>query len=228
MADFFDKCPLPKVLEWPNSCYQSFLSKFLSLGIVLGSVIVKLPQIINITSTKDVKGLSPEAFYTEVPMTLLTVVYNIRQGYSFSTYGESVMILIQNIILVLLLWQYTKPIPPSFTVKLSVLGLFTIIGYISYAVVPHQYLQILPLMTLPMLVYSRMVQIISSWKNKTTGQLSSITVGLTFIGGLVRVFTTITDVGLDFSLLTSLGIGTVLSGVQLAQIYFYEYRKKRD
>lgn len=216
MADFFEKCPLPKVLTWSTACYQSLVSKVLSIGILTGSVILKLPQILNIVKTQDVKGLAPESFYTEVPLTTITVLYNIRQGYSFSTYGESVMILIQNLILVLLLWQYSKP-NPSLTKKVSVLGVFGAIAYICY-VVPGQYLRLLPLTTLPLMVYSRAVQIISSFKHKTTGQLSSITVGLTFLGSIARVFTTITDVGVDLSLLLGFGLGTLLSGVQLGQV----------
>jgi mannose-P-dolichol utilization defect protein 1 len=77
----------------------------------------------NIISTKDVKGLAPESFYSEVPLTVLTVLYNIRQGYPFLSYGESTVIMVQNVILVLLLWQFMKP-SPSVSVITSVLSMF--------------------------------------------------------------------------------------------------------
>jgi mannose-P-dolichol utilization defect protein 1 len=218
MEEFLAKCPISDVFHWKAICYQTLISKCLSSGILAGSVALKLPQIMNIISTKDVKGLAPESFYSEVPLTVLTVMYNIRQGYPFLSYGESAVIMVQNVILVLLLWQFMKP-SPSVSVITSVLAMFLGVT-LGCKMMPPQYLHTLPMLTLPLMVYSRMVQILSSYKQGTTGQLSSITTGLTFLGSLARVFTTISEVGMDLPLLTGFGLGSLLSAVQLGQVSF--------
>jgi hypothetical protein len=218
MEEFIAKCPLPKALEWPKECYTMLISKFLSTGILAGSVALKLPQILNLVSSKSVEGLSPEAFYSEVPLTILTVMYNYRQGYPFMSYGENVMVMIQNIILVLLLWKYMKP-KPSMGFMISIISLFVGITAIC-KVLPAQYLHFLPMSNLPLVVYARMSQIINSYKNSTTGALSSITTALIFLGGLARVFTTINEVGWDLNLLSGYAVGLTLAGIQLAQVQF--------
>jgi uncharacterized protein with PQ loop repeat len=218
MQAFVAKCPLPKVLEWPKGCYMMLISKFLSTGILTGSVALKLPQILKLMKAKSVEGLSPEAFYSEVPLTILTVMYNYRRGYPFMSYGENVMVMIQNIILVLLLWKYMKP-KPSMGFMISIISLFVGITAIC-KVLPAQYLYFLPLSNRPLIIYSRMSQIINSYKNSTTGALSVITTTLIFLGGLARVFTTINEVGWDLNLLSGYAIGVTLAGIQLAQVIY--------
>jgi uncharacterized protein with PQ loop repeat len=223
MSDFLASCPIDKALAfaWPADCYKLLLSKFLSTGILAGSVALKLPQILNIISTKDVLGLSPMAFYTEVPITLCTILYNYRLNYPFISYGESVMICIQNFILVLLLWQFMKP-KPSMGLRVGVLASFVGLAAGCF-VMPAEYLYILPLAQLPLVVYARLVQIFANFSQGTTGQLSSITTILTFLGSLARIFTTIQDVGLDWNLLAGFVLGAVLSFILLAQVRPNQY-----
>lgn len=214
--DFAGNCPFETMSTWSSQCYKFLFSKFLSSAILLGSVAVKLPQVFNIVSTKNVVGLSPQAFYSEVPLATLSVLYSYRLGYAFTSYGESVMVLIQNMILVYLLWVYMQP-KPSTTHKLSVMAVFVAVGVIAYHL-PAEYLYILPNINLALMMYARVAQIINNFRQGTTGQLSSITTGLTFIGSVARIFTTMTEAGGDILLLTSFGISMVLSGTLLFQV----------
>jgi uncharacterized protein with PQ loop repeat len=93
------------------------------MAILAGSVLLKLPQILSIYNSKDVEGLVPSSFYSEVvsmcclcwmstvqtnlsllifsqPLVTTNIVYNYLQGNPFSSYGENVFILVQNLILV--------------------------------------------------------------------------------------------------------------------------------
>jgi hypothetical protein len=83
---------------------------------------------------------------------------------------------------------------------------------------PPEYQYILPLTTMPMMIYSRMAQIISNVKHGTTGQLSLITTFLQLGGSLARVFTTIMEVGWDMALLAVCGLSTALAGILMAQV----------
>jgi uncharacterized protein with PQ loop repeat len=201
-----------------TQCTTFLISKALGVLILAGSVLLKLPQIINIYGTKDVEGLSPTSFYTEVPLVITNVVYNVLQQNPFSSYGENVFILVQNLILVFLLWAYMHPsTKPSILSMIGILAFFGAVAYGSLQLPPSLW-SFLPLSNLPLLLISRIPQILQNFKLKSTGQLSSITTFLTFAGSLARVFTTIQEVGWDFSLLTGYFLGLSTSGTLLLQV----------
>jgi mannose-P-dolichol utilization defect protein 1 len=204
-----------------SECTGFYIAKLLGVGILLGSIALKLPQILNILLTKNVDGLSEMAFYTEVPMCITTVIYNIHQGNSFSSYGETFAILIQNVILVGLLWRFMKPAPTIHT-KMAVVGGWFAIAVCCYQMRPNIH-YLIPLSNLPMMIWSRLLQIISNFQRESTGQLSMITTFLMFAGSAARVFTTIQEVGWDLPLLSGFLISTFLSGVLMAQIVFFTY-----
>ncbi len=199
-----------------SECIGFYLAKLIGYAILVGSVALKLPQILNIVLTKNAEGLSEIAFYIEVPMCITTVIYNIRKGNAFSSYGETFVILIQNIILVLLLWIYMKPSPSMKTKVAVVVGCLSV-AYSCYAMKPETEF-IIPLTNLPMMIWSRMMQIVYNMKRESTGQLSMITTFLIFGGSLARVFTTVQEVGWDYALLTGFGTSSFLSGVLMAQV----------
>ena len=96
---------------------------------------MKFPQIYQIWRNRSVLGLNIHSLYFECAENLPFVVYNLvqvlgrvrlcnLQGYPFSTFGESVMILIQAIIQVLLFHQqcWCKGAMYSFTTDVNVNG----------------------------------------------------------------------------------------------------------
>lgn len=202
--------------EFRPECLSFYVSKVLGSLVLLGSLAVKLPQIINIVMTKDIIGLSPSAFYTEVPLSITSIVYNYLQGNPFISYGETCIISVQNVVLVLLLWMYMKPAPSLQTI-LTVILVFIAVACISFNL-PVELQYLLPLATLPLILYSRGIQIYSNYSMGTTGQLSLITTLLQFAGSLVRIFTTIQEVGLDLSLLAVISLSVILNGILMTQV----------
>lgn len=91
------------------ACIKLVVSKALGYAIITGSLILKLPQILKILSAKDVTGLTPASFYMEVLLYVSSTIYNVLRGYPVSTWGENLVILVQNVVLVLLLWAYYTP-----------------------------------------------------------------------------------------------------------------------
>jgi hypothetical protein len=99
-----------------------------------------------------------------------------------------------------------------------------------------QYL--LPLANLPLLVAARLPQIWANYRASSTGQLSAVTLLLSFAGALARIFTTIEQVcfgmnvyklyvasytscrqiGWDLALLSTYLVGAALSGILIAQV----------
>lgn len=114
-------------------CLKYSISKALGYGIVIGSGIMKLPQILKIIFSRDVTGLNAMSFYMECVAFLPSIIYNYLKGYPISTYGENVIILFQNMLLVVLYWMYSlhrtvilalpreRRASPSFTCSASLL-----------------------------------------------------------------------------------------------------------
>jgi len=70
-------------------CLKYGISKFLSLAIVFGSGIVKVPQIIKILQSRSARGLSLAGFLLDSLGLVIIVCYNHRHDFPFSTYGSA-------------------------------------------------------------------------------------------------------------------------------------------
>lgn len=209
----------------------------------VGAVFLKLPQIINIIQSKSVEGLSSYALYSDVPLVLTSIMYNILQDNPFTSYGESIAILLQNFGIVVLFWIYSRPKVPLSEIGV-VLAIFMVV-FVICSNLPDNLQPLLILSNLPLLIAARVPQIVKNYQEKTTGPISFITTFLSFaglrlernlllqfliflillIGSAVRILTTIIEVGWDFSLLTSYFIATSLSGALLIQIFIYKDSK---
>lgn len=77
------------------------------------------------------------------------------------------------------------------------------------------------------LIYSRGSQIIANYKQKQTGAQSLATTGMNLTGSLVRIATTIKEVGWDFHILRAYGISVTLNIMLLAQILMYRENTAR-
>jgi hypothetical protein len=82
------------------------------------------------------------------------------------------------------------------------------------------YLGLLPLANTPILLGSRIPQIYKNYIDNSTGTLSLVSTLLTCVGSMVRVFTTITDVGLEkgMSMIINSSLGSAASGIILLQV----------
>jgi len=207
-------------------CLKSLIAKVLGYGILFGAVGVKLPQILNIISASSVEGLSALSFYIEVPLTITHCTYNFLQNNPFSSYGDAVMVLAQNLILVSLFWKYERPRTPFSTI-FTVLLMFAAVTAISLSL--PSYLQfILPLCNLPLMLSSRIPQIIKNIQQRSTGSLSSITNFLIFIGSFARIFTTLQEVGMDIPQLINYSLGSLTAGILFFQVLWYAKRPKTE
>lgn len=114
-------------------CLKYAISKGLGYGIVIGSGIMKLPQILKIILNRDVTGLNAMSFYMECAAFLPSIVYNFLKGYPISTYGENVIILFQNFLLVCLFWIFAKgDNRKSFLHMISVILLFIVFAFVLF------------------------------------------------------------------------------------------------
>ncbi|RXM93538.1 Mannose-P-dolichol utilization defect 1 protein [Acipenser ruthenus] len=73
-------------------CLKILLSKGLGIGIIAGSVMVKLPQIFKLLGAKSAEGLSFNSILLELLAITGTMAYSIANSFPFSCKNQSVMI----------------------------------------------------------------------------------------------------------------------------------------
>ena len=201
-------------------CLSRLIAKGIGIGIIIASCINKAPVIRNILKSKSVAGLSVGSAYGEVIMYSNAAFYNILRGNPFTAYGETFSVLIQQMVVVSLIWAYSKPnikkdiILALFGYTLYLVGVFQVLGTMY-----TDYIYILMVYNPVVLVSTRGAQIRTNYKNKQTGAQSIATTGMNLAGSLVRIATTIKEVGWDFHILRSYGTSITLNAILFTQIY---------
>lgn len=174
-----DQCYSSLVLDidvTDADCLKLAVSKALGIGIVAASSIVKVPQIINLVRSRSASGVSFLSYLLETTSYLISLAYNVRNAFPFSTYGETALILGQNVVITVLVLNYSG--------RASVAALFVAVlaavtaTLFSEAVVDMGMLGYLQAGAGTLGVASKLPQILAIWQEGSTGQLSAFTVSL--------------------------------------------------
>eukprot|EP01012_Entosiphon_sulcatum_P040121 TRINITY_DN53769_c0_g1_i1.p2 TRINITY_DN53769_c0_g1~~TRINITY_DN53769_c0_g1_i1.p2 ORF type:complete len:219 (-),score=51.79 TRINITY_DN53769_c0_g1_i1:78-710(-) len=196
------------------------ISKTLSIGILAGSFGYKVPQILKIVSGKSAKGVSAQMLAMELVAFTISFCYSYAKGYSITTYGESIVGAAANVLLLILVSKYNKSPPLSLTLAALVAYGAWVAGHISQTI-PFAFLELLQIWAaIPISVASRVPQIISNFRNRSTGQLAFATFFLSLAGGTARIFTTWRETG-DQVLMLAFTIGAVFNGIIVLQFLLY-------
>ena len=213
-----------------STCTQLLLRKGLSLGIIAGSALVKLPQLFKILLNQSVAGLSLIGQVLELLASTVAFVYNFRAGNPFMVYGETVFVSAQNALLVLMIGFYGN--------KMMQLILFTAFYSVvlSSLLIPNyvdmDQMALLQAATIPITALARLPQIFQVWSSGSAGQLSSVSLFLVMAGSLARLYTTVAQVQ-DPILLVGYSSTALLNTVLFVQVFLASKRspdrkKKRD
>eukprot|EP01105_Mastigella_eilhardi_P020763 TRINITY_DN4980_c0_g1_i2.p2 TRINITY_DN4980_c0_g1~~TRINITY_DN4980_c0_g1_i2.p2 ORF type:complete len:186 (+),score=68.99 TRINITY_DN4980_c0_g1_i2:464-1021(+) len=151
--------------------------------------------------------------------------YPFNLGYPVSTYGENAFILAQDVVVVILIFfladKKERWHPALFVavmvVLLALMAAF-VSGFVGMATITAAQAACVPIFTL-----SKFPQIVANFRSGSTGQLALVTYLLNFVGSVMRVFTTLKELGPDVVLLTGYGSAALLNGTILAQIIIYNY-----
>lgn len=200
-------------------CVKLALSKGLSVGIITGSMIVKVPQIIKIIHSRSTHGLSGLSYLLETLAASITFGYNVRAGNPFSTYGETLFMALQNLVVLVLLGFYRDRMMRV----VLLMSLYSV--FMSSLLIPSYFtdatVRSLQAVTIPLNMVSRLPQILIIWRNHGTGQLSALTVFLVWAGSMARVYTSLQETAEDRLLLASFGLAALLNTIIFAQLIYY-------
>jgi len=215
-----DKCYVELVenLNVTNfDCLKYSFSKVLGLGMVCGGAILKLPQIIKILLSRSTKGISVTSYFLEILALFISISYNVRFGYPFTTWGEYPFMALQCFFVLFLIYYYKKSRKNLIYFTSSFL-----LASIAFKndIIPSSLLQILQTSTIGITIASRLPQIYTNYKNGNTGELSALTVFFQCAGSLARVFTTLQEVD-DYVVMAGNFIASSLNTILFLQIIYY-------
>ncbi|XP_067880104.1 mannose-P-dolichol utilization defect 1b [Heterodontus francisci] len=198
-------------------CLKILLSKVLGLAIITGSVMVKLPQIFKIMRAKSTAGLSFNSVLLEMLSITGSMVYGIRNHFPFSSWGEALFLMLQTLMIGFLIQHYGGR--PQKGVA-CLLIYFVLVGLLLSPLTPMMAVTLLQALNMPAVIVSRLIQILTNYRNGHTGHLSAVTVFLLFGGSVARIFTSVQETG-DWLMILTYVVSSSFNGVIAAQLLYY-------
>uniref|UniRef100_A0A3Q0SS62 Solute carrier family 66 member 3 n=1 Tax=Amphilophus citrinellus TaxID=61819 RepID=A0A3Q0SS62_AMPCI len=226
----------------PESCYDEFflnfnfldvpclkivLSKALGIGIILGSVMVKLPQILKLIGAKSAEGLSFKTVMLELLAITGTMAYSIANNFPFSSWGEALFLMLQTVTIGFLIQHYGKRTSRGI---LFMVIYFSLLTLLLSPVTPMSVVTSMQASNMPAIIIGRLIQASTNLRNGHTGQLSAVSVFLLFAGSLARIFTSLQETGDSLMALTYI-ISSACNGIIAVQVLYYwnsSLQKKKE
>jgi len=198
-------------------CLKIVASKTVGYAIIVASVLVKLPQLLKMIGAKSGEGISLSSVMLELAAISTTVAYSVAKSFPFSAWGEGLFLAMQTACVgfLTLFFETSSTSALSFGVGYSAIMVALVGGF-----APLNIITTLQALNIPIVIVSKLLQIVTNYRASSTGQLSAITVGLLFLGCVVRIATTWIETG-DLLTVVNYIIATVLNGTILGQILYY-------
>jgi mannose-P-dolichol utilization defect protein 1 len=218
-----------------SECVSFGVSKGLSLGIVAGAVLVKVPQISRIVANGSAKGLRVSMFRSEVLSGTVAIAYFARSGIALAAYAELFFILLQNLVILALIHGFRDgekknakgkndandrragAVAFAFAAHVATVAL---LAFGVLANVSDKALETLYNCTTAVLIAGRAPQIAANFQTKSTGELSFASQALMSLGSAARIFTTAQEGG-GVSMLLAYGMSSFMNWAILAQMLLY-------
>lgn len=198
-------------------CLKVVLSKVLGIGIILGSVMVKLPQIVKLMAARSAEGLSFNSVLLELLAITGTMAYSIVNQFPFSAWGEALFLMMQTVTIGFLIQHYGGR---------TGRGIAFLVVYVVLLVLllspltPTSMVTTMQASNMPAIIIGRLIQAATNFRNGHTGQLSAVSVFLLFAGSLARIFTSLQETGDSLMALTYI-ISSTCNGVIALQVLYY-------
>ncbi|XP_058450689.1 mannose-P-dolichol utilization defect 1 protein homolog [Malaya genurostris] len=198
-------------------CSKALLSKGLGLGIIAGSVLVKVPQITKILANKSAKGINLFSVCLDLFAITIHMSYSFVSGFPFSSWGDTSFLALQTAIIAFLVLMYNNSLVKAIA--------FSVVYFaVTYALMggptPLEYLLIAQGFNIPILLLGKLSQAYTNYRNGSTGQLSAVTCFMLLAGSLARIFTSIQETG-DQMMIITYGFSSFANAVIVLQLLYY-------
>jgi mannose-P-dolichol utilization defect 1 len=206
----------------PPQTILAWTSAIVGALVVAGSVMYKIPQVLRIARRKSGEGVSVTMYALETLGVSFSALYFARKAFSFSTYGELLFVMLQNVVILGLIARYEKL--SRRICFAATIGFPVLVAVLALPSVPLSVLMTLQVASIPILNSARIPQIALNWRRKSTGELSCVTLVLQLVGNLARIFTTLASVR-DPLMLVGVCVSTLFNSALVVQWLHYSSKK---
>jgi mannose-P-dolichol utilization defect protein 1 len=199
----------------------NFLSYVMNHAILVGALVVKLPQMHVVMRNRSVVGMSEASLVLELGGFSATALYHMLSKHPFATWGENGVVAFQNLVLAFLFWRYTDQ-----AIALRP-RLFTLVACEAASVLllasnpPECVVVAIGLTPTMLFVLARIPQLVLNCKQGHTGALAPATYLLQLLGNLARVTTTVHLLQADLVALLQHASAATLNVMILLQMVRY-------
>lgn len=212
MEEYFDDFNFLHV-----GCFKSTLSKLLGLGIIGGSFLVKVPQILKILKSKSAEGINVFSVLLDLFAITAMVSYSFVSGFPFSSWGDGVFLGLQTLSIAVLVMHFSgRTLQATAFLAAYLAVVFAAVSGLT----PVNVLWSCQAMNIPIVLASKLMQAHTNYSNGSTGQLSAVTGFMLFFGSLARIFTSIQETG-DMTMIIMYICSTTANAVIVAQLLYY-------
>lgn len=173
---------------------------------------------IKIVSARSAYGVSLASYLLDTASLLIVVAYNMRLSFPFSTYGENLFLVIQNIVITFFILLFSNRNRAYIAAFIVTTGLISVI--LGSPLVPIGLLRVLLTLSIPLSLSSKIPQILINHREKSTGQLSAVLVFVSLAGCIARLFTTQTETG-DRTMWWSFALTAAFNAIIAVQMGIY-------
>jgi len=198
-------------------CFKATLSKGLGIALILGSILVKVPQILKIIKHKSGEGINLYSVSLDLTAITIYMSYSFINGFPFSSWGDTFFLAIQTVLIGALVLFYSGKIAQSFT---YIIGYLVICFVLMGGLTPLDILWTLTSINILIVVAGKLLQAWTNYQNGHTGQLAAATLIMLFAGSMARIFTSIQETGDAVAILTYVA-STAANAVLVIQLVYY-------
>eukprot|EP01032_Pedospumella_encystans_P009703 gene9703-11408_t len=197
----------------------AIIAKILGYMVGIGAMCLYVPIIGSLISSKDSSGYSVSTWVLNVLGSMLAIAYPIKKSFPVSTYFEMISGLVQGVLILGLICLYQGLGVPYLQGMVPLLGLFA--TFVAYDKLSDRVLQSLQVAAIIVCTYANIPQIVLTFQQRRASW-SAITAGLSTIGCIIRIFTTL-QLTKDKLTLLGYSLGLTTNVILLSQIVWYNH-----
>jgi len=211
------------IFKIDKKCISLFISKGLSIILIIFSFTSKLPQISSMYREKNIKSLNTPSIFSDILIFIFASSYCFHMKYPLLSYGECIIILIENIIIFILFWKYQKEKYSYLkNISFTIFNILFLIIALKFDIINEKIWKIIYSSTFTLSSISKISQLYYSYKSKSTGPLSSFNFAFGMFSNLIRIYTSLKETG-DFFLILNYCYNFMLNFAIFSQIIYYNY-----
>ncbi len=213
-------------------CLRLAISRALSYVLMLGALLYKLPVIMNILKAGCVAGIDLYGgLYLETSCYIADLVYKVRRGLPFATYGDTIANICSNLIITLfaMLWGQKpgRTEVPGWGNRVLVLAAF--FGFYQAGLsIPSSQLHYIISYTIIVISIARLSQIYKNFASGELGVQSIATALMAALGSAAKAYSTFIEVKDDPLLQYGYLLVAVLNALLVIQLFMLKGKGKGE